>query len=121
MGRAEPKIAFVGYYKGEYELHTLDRREPLATAASADFGAPGPIIDFQSPLSHTLVADNKRVKGTFEKMFLDGRPPVNLGVTSSGDVFGGTAVSFSDVLGDKTFSVYAASISQVPGRWRSTI
>ena len=112
MGRAEPKIAFVGYYKGEYELHTLDRREPLATAASADFGAPGPIIDFQSPLSHTLVADNKRVKGTFEKMFLDGRPPVNLGVTSSGDVFGGTAVSFSDVLGDKTFSVYAASISQ---------
>ena len=45
-------------------------------------------------------------------MFLDGRPPVNLGVTSSGDVFGGTAVSFSDVLGDKTFSVYAASISQ---------
>ena len=120
-GRAEPTIAFVSYYKGEYELHTLESREPIATAASADFGAPGPIIDFQSPLSHTLVSDNKRAKGTFEKMFLDGRPPVNLGVTSSGDVFGGTAVSFSDVLGDRTFSVYAASISQVPGRWRSTI
>ncbi len=111
-GRAEPTIAFVSYYKGEYELHTLESREPIATAASADFGAPGPIIDFQSPLSHTLVSDNKRAKGTFEKMFLDGRPPVNLGVTSSGDVFGGTAVSFSDVLGDRTFSVYAASISQ---------
>jgi hypothetical protein len=112
MGRAEPRIAFVGYYKGEYELHTLDNRDPIVTAASADFGAPGPIIDFQAPLSHTLVADNKRTKGTFEKMFLDGRPPVNLGVTSSGDVFGGSAVSFSDVLGDKTFSMYAASIAQ---------
>ena len=112
MGRAEPKIAFVGYYKGEYELHTLDSRDPIITAASADFGAPGPIIDFQAPLAHTLVADNKRQKGTFEKMFLDGRPPVNLGVTSSGDVFGGSAVSFSDVLGDKTFSMYAASIAQ---------
>jgi hypothetical protein len=112
MGRAEPRIAFVGYYKGEYELHTLDRRDPVVTAASADFGAPGPIIDFQAPLTHTLVADNKRQKGTFEKMFLDGRPPVNLGVTSSGDVFGGSAVSFSDVLGDKTFSMYAASIAQ---------
>jgi hypothetical protein len=45
-------------------------------------------------------------------MFLDGRPPVNVGVTSSGDVFGGSAVTFSDVLGDKQFSLYAASISQ---------
>jgi hypothetical protein len=37
---------------------------------------------------------------------------VNVGVTSSGDVFGGSAVTFSDVLGDKQFSLYAASISQ---------
>jgi hypothetical protein len=111
-GRAEPRIAFVSYYKGEYELHTLDRRDPIVTAASADFGAPGPIIDFQAPLSHTLVAENTRRKGTFEKMFLDGRPPVNVGVTSGGDVFGGSAVTFSDVLGDKQFTMYAASISQ---------
>ncbi|MBI2187224.1 MAG: PD40 domain-containing protein [Acidobacteria bacterium] len=110
--KQEPRIAFVSYYKGEYELHVLDRRDPIATAASADFGAPGPVIDFQAPLTHTLIADNKRRKGTFEKMFIDGRPPVNVGVTSSGDVFGGSAVTFSDVLGDKQFSFYAASISQ---------
>ena len=110
--RAEPRIAFVSYYKGEYELHTLERRDPIVTAASADFGAPGPIIDFQAPLSHTLIAENKRKKGTFEKLFLDGRPPVNVGVTSGGDVFGGSAVTFSDVLGDKQFNLYAASISQ---------
>jgi len=111
-GRAEPRIAFVGYYKGEYELHVLDRRDPIVTASSSDFGAPGPIIDFQAPLTHTLITQNKRTKGTFEKLFLDGRPPVNVGVTSSGDVFGGSAVTFSDVLGDKQFTMYAASISQ---------
>ena len=111
-GEAEPRIAFVSYYKGEYELHTLDRRDPIVTAASADFGAPGPIIDFQAPLSHTLVSGNTRRKGTFEKMFLDGRPPLNLGVTSGGDVFGGSTVTFSDVLGDQQFTLYAASISQ---------
>jgi hypothetical protein len=110
--REEPRIAFVSYYKGEYELHVLDRRDPVATAASADFGAPGPVIDFQAPLTHTVIAGNKRRKGPFEKMFIDGRPPVNVGVTSSGDVFGGSAVTFSDVLGDKQFSLYAASISQ---------
>ncbi|HEY6361675.1 MAG TPA: hypothetical protein VIX63_11255, partial [Vicinamibacterales bacterium] len=111
-GTANPQIAFVSYYKSEYELHVLDRREPVVTAASADFGAPGPIIDFQAPLSHTLVTENKRRKGAFEKLFLDGRPPVAVGVTSGGDVFGGSAVSFSDVLGDKNFSLFAASISQ---------
>ena len=112
QGRGEPRIAFVSYYKGEYELHVLDRRDPIVTAASSDFGAPGPIIDFQAPLSHTMIAQNKRRKGTFEKLFLDGRPPVNVGVTSGGDVFGGSAVTFSDVLGDKQFNLYAASISQ---------
>ena len=112
QGANTNRIGFVSTFKGEYELHVLDPREPLVTAASADFGSAGPVIDFQAPLTHTLVAGNKRKKGTFEKMFLDGRPPVNVGVTSGGDVFGGSAVTFSDVLGDKQFSMYAASISQ---------
>jgi hypothetical protein len=112
-GTGTPRIAMITYYKGEYELHTLERRDPIVTAASSDFGTPGSnIIDFQSPLSHTLVAEKKKKKGTFEKMFMDGRPPVNVGVTSGGDIFGGSAVNFSDVLGDQQFSLYAASISQ---------
>ena len=53
-----------------------------------------------------------RKKGAFEKMFLEGRPPVNVGVTSNGDIFGGTQISFGDVLGDKQFNFFAASISQ---------
>jgi hypothetical protein len=112
-GSGTPRVGVITYYKGEYELHTLERRDPIVTAASSDFGSAGSnIIDFQSPLSHTLVADKKKKKGTFEKMFMDGRPPVNVGVTSGGDIFGGSAVNFSDVLGDQQFSLYAASISQ---------
>ena len=106
------RLAFVSYYKGSYGVHTLERKEPLHTAATADFGAPGPIIDFQAPLNHTLNKANARRKGTFEKMFLEGRPPVNVGLTSNGDVFGGTQITFGDVLGDQQFSVFAASIQQ---------
>jgi hypothetical protein len=107
------RIAFVTYYKGEYGIHTVPAtKEPLHTVASADFGEPVPIIDFQPPLSHTLVKGNERVKGRFEKLFLEGRPPVNVGVTSGGDVFGGTQVTFTDVLGDQQFSLYAESVSQ---------
>jgi hypothetical protein len=106
------KIAFVTYYKGEYGIHTLPRAEPLHTVASADFGAPGPIIDFQAPINHTLVQSNIKTKGTFEKLFLEGRPPVAVGVTSGGDLFGGTQVTFTDVLGDKQFNMFASSVAQ---------
>jgi hypothetical protein len=106
------RVAFVTYYKGEYGIHTLTREEPLHTVASADFGSPGPVIDFTPPLSHTLVPANVRKKGTFEKLFLEGRPPVAVGVTSGGDLFGGTQVTFTDVLGDRQFNFFAASVSQ---------
>jgi hypothetical protein len=106
------RVAFISYYKGEYSVHVLERTEPLHTVASADFGAPGPIIDFQAPLTHTLVSANSRRKGAWEKMFLEGRPPVNVGVSNNGDIFGGTQISFGDVLGDKQINLYAASIAQ---------
>jgi hypothetical protein len=106
------RLAFVTYFKGEYGLHVLERKDEITKVASADFGSPGPIVDFQAPLTHTMVADNKKKKGRFEKLFLEGRPPVNLGVTSGGDVFGGTQVTFTDVLGDQQFSLLVASVSQ---------
>jgi outer membrane protein assembly factor BamA len=70
------------------------------------------VIDFQAPLSHTLISDNKKKKGGWDKMFLDGRPPLNVGVTSGGNFFGGTAISFTDVLGDRRVDAYIASMSQ---------
>jgi len=111
-GEDETRIAFVTYFKGEYGVHTIVRDEPLYTASTTDYGGPGPTIDFQAPLTHTVIYANTRRKGRFEKMFLDGAPPINIGVTNSGDFLGGTAITFSDVLGDQSFSVYAYSISQ---------
>jgi WD40-like Beta Propeller Repeat len=106
------KFAFVSYYKNEYSIREIEPGEPLHTAASSDFGEPGPVVDFQSPISHTLIPANQRKKRRFEKMFLEGRPPVNLGVTSNGDVFGGTQITLGDVLGDQQFNFFVSSIAQ---------
>ncbi len=108
-GEDGERIAFVTYFRGEYGIHTIVRDEPLYTASSTDFGGPGPNIDFQAPLTHSVVAANNRRKGRFEKMFLDGAPPINIGVTNNGDIMGGTAISFTDVLGDRSFQVYGYS------------
>jgi len=106
------RIAFLSYFKAEYGLHTIEREQPLYTASTNDFGGPGPIIDFQAPLTHTLNTRNTRKKGRFENMYLEGRPPLNFGVTNSGDLLGGTQITFTDVLGDQQISAIAYSISQ---------
>jgi hypothetical protein len=106
------RVAFVAYYKGREGIHTISGEKPVAVVASADFGGPGPVFDFTAPLSHTLLRDNIRRKGAFEKMSLAGRPPVALGVTSGGDLYGNTQVTFTDVLGDKEVSFYAQSVLQ---------
>jgi len=106
------RVAFVSYYKGQNGIHAISGEKPIATVASEDFGGPGPVFEFTAPISHTLLRDNVRKKGAFEKMSLAGRPPVALGVTSGGDLYGNTQVTFTDVLGDKEISFYAQSVLQ---------
>jgi WD40 repeat protein len=106
------KVAFISYYKSQYGIHIITGDKPIATVDTADFGAPGPVMDFNAPISHTLMRDNIHKKGAFEKMSMAGRPPVNLGVSSSGNFYGNTEVAFTDVLGDKQMSFFFQSVSQ---------
>jgi hypothetical protein len=106
------KVAFVSFYKGENGIHIIDATKAVATVASSDFGAPGPVIDFQPPLSHTLLRDNIQKKTAWGGMTMAGRPPVNLGVTSGGTFYGNTELVFTDVLGDKQIAFFAQSVSQ---------
>ncbi len=106
------RVGFLTYYKGENGVHVTTLEEPVTVVASEDFGAPGPVIPFQPPLTHTLLPDNIHKKGAFERMSLAGRPPVSLGITSGGDIYGNTAITFTDLLGDKEVTFYAQSIAQ---------
>ena len=106
------RVAFISYYKGENGIHMISGEKPVATVAAGDFGGPGPVFEFTAPISHTLLRDNIHRKGGWEKMTLAGRPPLNLGVNSSGTIYGNTQVTFNDVLGDKEISFYAQSVAQ---------
>ena len=114
-GRGSERVAFISYFKGEYRLQTLETAEPLKEVEQ-EVGqtAHESSIDFQPDVTHQVVAENKRKKRTFEKLFLEGRPPLNVGVTSSGDFFGGSQVALSDVLGDHNFTLTAVSRAGVP-------
>ncbi len=106
------RVAFISYFKGEYRLQTLEPAK-IETAKEIEQDvelAQDDAVDFVPDVVHQVVAENKRRKGTFEKLFLEGRPPLNVGLTSSGDLFGGSQLALTDVLGDHTFTLTAASL-----------
>ncbi len=107
------QIIFTSYYKSEYGLYRLSMDNPVKEIPADQIArTEGPVIDFVPPVLHQVIPENKRKKGTFEKMYIDGAPPISVGVTSGGDFYGGTGISFSDVLGDKNFTFMAISVRE---------
>jgi Tol biopolymer transport system component len=107
------KLMFTSYHKGDWGLYTLNLDNPVKEIAAAEvLRTEGPVIDFVPPVLHQVIPENKRKKGTFEKLFIEGRPPINAGVTSDGTFFGGSAIGFSDVLGDQNFTFVAYSVRE---------
>jgi hypothetical protein len=107
------KLMFTSYYKGDWGLYTLELTKPVKEIAAAEvIRTEGPVIDFVPPVLHQVIPENKRKKGMFEKLFIEGPPPIAAGVTSDGTFFGGSAIAFGDVLGDQNFSFLAYSIRE---------
>jgi hypothetical protein len=111
-GKAGDRLAFISYGKGEFGLSL---KEPLEAAKEVDQevrAAAEELVDFQPDVVHQVIPENKRRKTLFEKLYLEGRPPLNVGVTSGGDFFGGSQVALVDVLGDQNFMFTALSIRE---------
>lgn len=107
------QVIFTSYYKGEWGLYRLNLDNPVKEIPADEIArTEGPVIDFVPPVLHQVIPENKRKKGTFEKFFIDGPPPIAVGVTSGGDFYGGSGISFSDVLGDKNFTFLALSVRE---------
>ena len=105
------RLAFITYYKGEFKLHARDTAEPVKEVEQEVQAASEGLVDFQPDVPHDVVPENKRRKRLFEGLYLEGRPPINVGVTSSGNFYGGTAVALTDVLGDQNFTFTVLSVS----------
>jgi hypothetical protein len=105
------RLAFITYFKGDYLLHAIDTHESMKEVEQ-EIQPEQEIIDFEPNVRHQVVAENKRKKGKLEKLMFAGRPPLNVGVTSSGDFFGGSQAVISDVLEDQTFVITAQSLRE---------
>jgi WD40-like Beta Propeller Repeat len=111
-GRAGDRLAFIAYSKGEFNLILREPADPVKEVDQDVRRASEEILDFQPDVVHQVIPENKRKKRLFEGLYLEGRPPLNVGVTSGGDFFGGSQVALSDVLGDQNFVFTALSVRE---------
>ena len=95
-------------------IHTITADRPIATVATGRLRRRRVRSSTsRRRSSHTLVPRQHPQEGHVrERMTLAGRPPVGLGVTSGGNFYGNTEITFTDLLGDKQFSFFAQSVSQ---------
>ena len=106
------RAAFVAYFKGEFRLHSIESVEPMKEIDQDVRSVTEEIVDFQPDVVHQVVSENKRKKRRFEKLTLEGRPPLNIALTSNGDFFGGSQIALTDVLGDQNITATAYSFRE---------
>jgi hypothetical protein len=110
-GRGGDRMAFISYFKGDYGLFSLDTAEPMKEVDQEVQSAAEGLVDYQPDVVHQVIPENKRRKKLFEKLYLEGRPPLNLAVAPS--VSSGTQVALTDVLGTRT-CLHLYSIHELP-------
>jgi hypothetical protein len=74
-GRGGERLAFISYFKGEYRLQSIETSEPVKEVEQEVQLAADAIVDFQPDVVHQVVSENKRKKGMFEGLFLEGGRP----------------------------------------------
>ena len=82
-GKGTERVAFISYFKGEYRLQTLEIGGAPEGGRAGGRVASEEVVDFQPDVVRTRWwRRTSGGSGTFEKLFLEGRPPLNVGVTS---------------------------------------
>ncbi|MBN2369202.1 MAG: PD40 domain-containing protein [Vicinamibacteria bacterium] len=108
-GAEGDRVGFIAYSKGEFRLHAIDPDRTVREVDQSIDARQEESIDFEPDLVHHVITENKRGKRPFEKFVLESRPPIDVGVTSGGDFFGGSQIALADVLSEKSLVLTAMS------------
>jgi hypothetical protein len=111
-GKTGDRLAFISYFKEQYHLASRELNDPKKEVDQIVGPSPEELVDFQPDVVHQVIPENKRRKHAFEGLRLEGRPPLNIAVTSGGDFFGGSQVALTDVLGDNNLLLTAYSLRE---------
>lgn len=91
-------------FKSEFEGEVEKTVALNATMTEEEFERFEPVV--------SLEINNEEIKPhkSLGKLYLAGRPPIDTLIASDGSIYGGAAISLSDILGDHTFTFMAYQV-----------
>jgi Tol biopolymer transport system component len=111
MPNETDKIVFSSFNKGAFQIFKSELEgqvEESVTFADMDYEEE---FERFEPIV-TIDIDEKKIKPYrgLNKLFLNNRPPIGAVISTDGSIYGGTALSFSDLLGDHNFNLLAYQV-----------
>lgn len=108
----DPKtIVFSSFNKGAFQIFKGELEgEAEKKITFAEINADEKFKRFEPILSIEINKEKIKPYGGIGKLYLASRPPVDTIVSSDGSIYGGSAMSFSDLLADHTFYLTAYQV-----------
>jgi len=98
------RIIFAAFNKGSYQIFSAELDglvEDRMTFAELPAGEAPPA--FRPSASLDINPDKIEPYQGMQNLYVSGRPPIDVVISTDGSVYGGTAISFGDLLGDHNF------------------
>lgn len=106
-------IVFSSFNKSAFQLFRAEPQgvpEGEAPAAAPPGEEAGPPGRFEPLVSVDIREDKIEPYRGLEELYVSSRPPIDAVVSTDGSLYGGSAIAFSDLLGDHQFSVVAYQV-----------
>ena len=105
------KLIFSSFNKSAFQLYSGEfKGEPEKTIAFVDVEGDEEFARFEPILTLEIKKDEIKPHKGMGKLYLMSRPPIDTIVSTDGSIYGGSALSFSDLLGDNMFFLMAYQV-----------
>jgi len=105
------QVLFSSFNKGAYQLFRAEVKAVEEETVRFEAAPPAESFgDFEPAVTVDVAPDKVEVLRGIGPLSITSRPPINAIISSDGSIFGGTAVSFSDILGNHNFNILAYQV-----------
>jgi hypothetical protein len=105
------KILFSSFNKGAFQLFTGHSAGPVEETVSFDpAAADKPFQKFEPVLTFEVNKEKIETHKGMGKLYVSARPPVDAVVSTDGSIYGGSAIAFSDIMGNHQFQIMAYQV-----------
>lgn len=104
-------LVFSSFNKGAFQIFKSSlEAETEKTVTFAENMDEEEFQPFQPVVAVTIDEEKIETYGGIKELYLEGKPPVDTIVSTDGSIYGGSAISFSDLFRDHTFTLMAYQV-----------